>query len=388
MGDHALYAAINPLTPRRNNDNAAFTPRSNTWPHTTSDRHTAGLWAETTVGAPVTVHGPDGIRWNLNTTPPTSATTFHDPVDQTTTFRPDVPGHYTVGTADTNHEKIHIQASDRSDLIDQYAPILHFHTDTQYRPTRIEAMLAHAELRRTDDPATYSPIPGGDYPRNQLAYDPHGGETVVDQPTVFDLAGRDRSHYLYLPENREAYQRYHEAYPPTVYTTVTDTTFRDEPYTAVVYWFFLVFDPKHGVATFFEHQADLESIIVLVGEDGPEWFAAAQHGSGEFRRWATTPLDTTHPHIYLEKGAHASMLRDSSRYDGDGFLVQGYYLGNDSPFSSGSETDPVVSLVHTDETGSDVVWRPDERDDRAYQLRSSSRQCVVNVCGRVFGRPR
>lgn len=323
----------------------------------------------TVVGAPVTVQGPDGVQWALERTPRGSEAEPHDPTSATTSVRPDVTGRYVVAAAlEDGRERVSFRADDRSDLVERYAPKLHFHAETEYRPTRIEAMLEHAELRRTDEPAQHPPVPGGEYPRKRLQDDPHDGETVAADPTVFDLVDRDGSHYLYLPDERSNYRTYHEAYPPTLYASVTDTTFRGKSYTAIVYWHFLAFDPKHGLAQFFEHQADLESVVVLVGEDGPEWFAAAQHGYGEFRRWEATPRDGTHAHIYLEKGAHASMLRNSDRYDGDGFLVQGYYLGNDSPFSDDTETDPVFTVAHTDETGSSEVWSPDETEDVTYDI--------------------
>lgn len=323
----------------------------------------------TVVGSPVTFRGPEGVAWELTASPPDSDAELHDPTARTTSLRPDAPGRYVVSAVlEDGRRTAAFRADERSALIDRYAPKFHFHPETEYRPTRIEAMLEHAELRRTDDPARNPPIPGGDYPRDRLEDDPHDGETVADPPTVFDLAGRDDSHYLHLPEERDAYSTYQKSYPPTIYASVTETTFRGETYTAVVYWPFLVFDPKHGLASFFEHQADLESVVVLVGEDGPEWFAAAQHGYGEFRRWAAAPTDGTHPEVYVERGAHASLLRNSSRYDGDGFLLQGYYVGDASPFSAGAETDPVLSLLHTDETGSAEVWAPDGDGDTAYQL--------------------
>ena len=323
----------------------------------------------TVVGAPVSVRGPEDVEWELENKPPGSDARLHDPTSQRTSIRPDVDGRYVVAAVlDTGRERVSFRADERSALIERYAPKLHFHAETAYRPTRIEAMLEAAELRRTDEEAQHPPVPGGQYPRNRIEEDPHGGETVASEPSVFDLEGRDGSHYLYLPDERAEYRTYHETYSPTLYASVTETTFRGEQYTAIVYWHFLVFDPKHGLAQFFEHQADLESVIVLVGDDGPEWFASAQHGSGEFRRWDATPKDGMHPHIYLEKGAHASMLRNSNRYDGDDFLVQGYYLGNASPFSNDTETDPAFSLLHTDETGSAEVWSPDNSEDVSYQL--------------------
>lgn len=323
----------------------------------------------TVVGAPVTVQAPADVQWTLERAPRGSEAELHEPDSPTTSVRPDEAGRYVVAAdLEDGRERVSFRTDERSALVERYAPKLHFHAETQYRPTRIEAMLDHAELRRTDEPAQHPPVPGGAYPRKRVEDDPHDGETVVADPTVFDLSNRDGSHYLYLPDDRSEYRTYHEAYPPTLYASVTETTFRGETYTAIVYWHFLVFDPKHGLAGFFEHQADLESVIVLVGDDGPEWFAAAQHGYGEFRRWAATPRDGTHPHIYLEKGAHASMLRNSNRYDGDGFLVQGYYLGNDSPFSNDTETDPVFTVVHTDETGSSEVWSHDDAEDVTYDI--------------------
>lgn len=323
----------------------------------------------TVVGSPVTVQGPEGVTWRIEAAPRGSDAEPHDSTAATTSIRPDERGTYVVA-ADTGDgtERLRFRTDARSELLERYAPRFHFHRDTHYRPTRIEAMLEHAELRRSDDPAQNPPIPGSDYPRKRIEDDPHDGETVAETPTVFDLAGRDDTHYMYLPGEREAYRIYQETYPPTVYANVTETTFKGESYTAVVYWYFYVFDPKHGASTFFEHQADLESCVVLLGDDGPEWFAAYQHGSGEFRRWEATPTSGTHPHVFVEKGAHASLLRDSSRYDGDGFLIQGYYVGGASPFSSGAETDPALSTVQTDGTGSAEVWSVDGAADVTYEV--------------------
>lgn len=329
----------------------------------------------TVTGSPVTVQGPKSVEWELRNAPRGSDATFHDPTARTTSIRPDEPGQYVVAArTDDGTAHASFRADARNELIDRHAPVFGFHLDDVYRPTRYEAMLSAGELRRTDDPAPSAP--GSAYAAHRTGGDRHGGEVVAEDPTVFDLAGRDDSHYVYLPGPVDEYRTYHERYPPTIYANVTETTFRGERYTAVVYWHFHVFDPKRGGAEILEHQADLESCIVLVGEDGPEWFGAVQHGSGEFRRWDATPTDGTHPRVFVEMGAHATMLRDTGRYDGDGFLVQGYYVGDQFPTSEGTETDPALTAAQVasptsgekvDETGSAEVWRHDG-GDVAYQL--------------------
>lgn len=330
----------------------------------------------TVTGSPVTVQGPEGVEWELRSAPGGSDASFHDPTARTTSIRPDEPGEYVVAarTDDgTTHAGFH--ADPRNALIDRHAPVFGFHLDDFYRPTRYEAMLSAGELRRTDSPAPSAP--GSAYTAHRAETDPHDGAVVAADPTLFDLAGKDGSHYIYLPGPVDEYRTYHERYPPTIYANVTETTFRGESYTAVVYWHFYVFDPKRGGAEILEHQADLESCIVLVGADGPEWFGAVQHGSGEFRRWEATPTRGSHPEVFVEMGAHATMLRDTSRYDGDGFLVQGYHVGGQFPTSEGTETDPALTAAQAasptsgekiDETGSAEVWHPEGRGDVEYQL--------------------
>jgi hypothetical protein len=71
------------------------------------------------------------------------------------------------------------------------------------------------------------------------------------------------------------------------------------------------------------------------------------------------------------------MLRDTTRYDGDGFLVQGYHVGSEFPTSEGTGTDPAPNAAQAasptsgekiDETGSAEVWHPEGRGDVSYQL--------------------
>lgn len=302
--------------------------------------------ARTVVGTPVSFRATGGTgsyEWMVHAAPGRSEADVHDPTGRVTSLRPDAPGRYEVAVTDGAETALTpFTVTPRSDLIERFAPRLHFHADTAYRPTRLEALVHNASLESN-------------------------GETVTTDPTVFDLEGRDDAHYLELEGRESEYPEYQEAYPPTIYANVTDeTTFRGEKYAAVTYWFVYTYDPKHGFARFGAHQADVESLVVLVDDEGEgAYVAPAAHGAMTIRPFDQAVPDGTHVAVYPEHKSHATYLRDSSAYDGDGFQVYSHW---DDPDADCGDVDPFLSAFHSEWTGSAERWSHDGAVGTEYQL--------------------
>lgn len=301
--------------------------------------------SSTVVGAPVWVRASGGsaaIEWTVRDAPEGSEATIRDRSARVTSIRPDEPGSYVLAATDDESATLEFEVDPRSAIVERFAPQIHFHEETEYRPTRLEALVENARLRRD-------------------------GETVVSEPTVFDLAGRDDSHYLELRGDESDYPTYQEAYSPTVYANVTpETEYGGETYAAVTYWFVYTYDPKHGFASFGAHQADVESMVVLIDDDGRDaYVAAAAHGGMTIVLFEQAVSEGTHPDIYPEHRSHATFLRDTSAYDGDGY--QTYSFWSDADADCGS-INALESTFHSEWTGSNETWSHDESEGSGYQL--------------------
>lgn len=93
------------------------------------------------------------FTWKVIDAPNNSTATIQQHAS-ITTFRPDVPGTYNITPspgAQTSGEGtiVTITATNDSNttLLHQYAPIVHFHENTNYYPTRFEAYFANAKPR-------------------------------------------------------------------------------------------------------------------------------------------------------------------------------------------------------------------------------------------------
>jgi hypothetical protein len=300
---------------------------------------------ETVTGAPVSLRAIGGsgrYEWAVVNAPEEADDTVHSPNQQSTTFRPTSGGEYTLKASDTELEvsrTVTINVSQRSDLIDRYAPIVHFSAAEQYRPTRYEAFLRRSTLERD-------------------------GTIVTANPTVFDLESLGEEYDLELNGDEASFPSYDDVYPPTVYASVhPNTEFQGQHYTAVSYWFFYIYDSKDGsLLDIGEHMSDLESITILINESGAQWISASQHYGGERREWKKSPRNETHPHVYPAVGAHSMFLRNTDRYAGNGFLPQSQFILEDGGDSS------ILPQLYTDTTGSDDVWKPAEHDGVNYEL--------------------
>jgi hypothetical protein len=296
-------------------------------------------------GATVSLYASTPPRFSIVDRPRTSSAQLHGS-GNVTTFRPDVAGIYRIratAVASGQTETIRIEATGERQLaaLQRYAPIIHFHAQERYRPTRIEALVHNAELKR-------------DF-----------GAVVDEQLTMADLAAYSTDYHLELRGSQDEYPAYDDAYPPTVYGSVHDrVSFRGDEYTAYTYWLFYVFDPKtSGVASLLDHQSDTETVTILANEDGPQWIAASQHYGGERREWEKVPQTDTHPHIYPALGAHSNYFRNTQKYNGNGLLGQNQFV------EQLEHTAEILSdSAYTDETGSQEVWSADSSQGTAYQV--------------------
>ncbi|UIO99746.1 hypothetical protein Hbl1158_14680 [Halobaculum sp. CBA1158] len=318
----------------------------------TADAETAGrlLASRTTtpVGSPVSLGVADASAanesWTLADAPAESDARVYAHGD-TATLRPDVAGSYTVGveTEDgtTLTATVRAQGTDRIDLLRRYAPLVSFHENETYYPTRYESFVYNADLEAltaVDDP----------------------------EPSMFSLAERSDGWELDLDDGD--YERYDERYPPTVYGSVhRDVEFRGETYTAVTYWLFYVYDPKQpgSITSLLAHQSDLETVTVLANDSGPQWLAASQHYGGERREWRAVDRVDGHPAVYPALGAHSNYLRDTGAFDGDGIQIQRQFVNETSTDTALFE--PAVG-IHADRTGDATTWSHDGSVGVDYQL--------------------
>lgn len=281
-----------------------------------------------------------------------------------------------------------------AELAEAYAPVLHFHQDEKFFPTRLEALIENSELHLSRDNAE------------------SGSNPVLEEPSLIDLGNErtdksyeldDKTNVLYLTGDENEYRKYQSQYPNTVYASVTSTTdsgtppkIPEENYIALTYWVFYLFDPKDGKdnnvpdqikSLTLSHASDTETVTLLINKDGPQWIAASQHYSGEYldwnkyTEWVERSEDQTNNqiNIFPAKGAHSSFLVNTQEYDG-GIPAQGRWLpwlnGTASSKISGlsilnntlADTADTLSNTFDDETGSDQRWAFDSTEDHSYSL--------------------
>ncbi|MFC7212590.1 PEGA domain-containing protein [Saliphagus sp. GCM10025334] len=254
----------------------------------------------------------------------------------------------------TNKEIVDLDA-DVMELAEQYAPILHFHSDEEFFPTRYEGYLENSELNGVISP--------------------------TENPSLLDLvdSGGDIDPGTFDIETLKEFQD-PEVYPETVYTSVhSNVTYDDEEYVAIGYWMVYVHDPKPSdvrgtlsdrVAA---HTGDQEPVFILLDESGPQYVASQQHKGGEIRPWEQVPKTGERIHIYPAEGAHSNFFEPySGSSDGEKLteppnefdarhLYQAQYL-----FPSYTSTEIHERIYryswYADPIGNDVVWNPEEGD--------------------------
>jgi len=299
-----------------------------------------------------------------------------------TSFRPTKPGNYVIEVETPNVEtfrsdsaegphightvEIEVLPSQDKSLLEEHSPVLNFHPDEMYYPTRIEAIVDNSYLCDDEPPGAQ-------------------GDLVYDMATLKDISGGGASLYTqpYALEERQVsirgcnapiitggfpsgvlteYNPSNSVYPANVYGTVIEPGDRPvdnlsfspgdehtsdyqnagfEPpseggsYTVLVYFMTYVNDPKpENAQGFFDelagHTGDVEPVWILLEDREPEWLLAKQHfggeslnlsfGStahgllakqhfgGEYRKWENVEKENGHPVIYPAEGAHTNFL--------------------------------------------------------------------------------
>lgn len=303
----------------------------------------------TIVRSPVSLVSNRQATWEISSRPEGSSAQLRQR-KAVVTFDPDVVGRYeftatSIGGDSSETVSLNVSADPNRSMVERYSPVLSFASETAYWPTRFETAVHQASL--VDDDGI-----------------------VAQNPTMLDLADRAADSRLRLEggvtglASPGVYPYDGYGYPPSVYASVHDTTYKGTRYTAVTYWLFYIFDPKvPGLGSLLGHHADLESVTILVNEDGPQWIGVSQHFGGEVREWSHTPREGTHPVIYPAIGSHANFLYDTSRTKGDGFLPQAQYA--DERIRS---TRIVGPSLYAERTGSAIYWRHTGPADERYEL--------------------
>lgn len=306
-----------------------------------------------------------------------------------TALHPDEPGEYSVQvTIRDRHDDIvdvgsvtidvaerpiedefdvDVDADTVAELVERYAPTLHFHEDETFFPSRYEAYVENAQLRV-----------GGNHTIAENLSLLELGDPAVG--SAYDV-GDSEEDEIYFRGDEDDFRAIQEDYPSTVHASVTETEITDShdthiasgTYIALTYWCFYLFDPKKeekpfdkAKTTFADHPTDTETVTILLDESGPQWIGAAQHFSGEYMRWEKI-AGTDGPasiDVYPSLGAHSSFLVNTSHYPG-GIPSQVRWLYE--------ENDSTVILVDEaaglgDKTESSITWRYAETSGKTYDL--------------------
>ncbi len=200
----------------------------------------------------------------------------------------------------------------RSDtqLLHAYQPVLVFHPEEKFRPTKIQSFVRDSELEKftgsspqqlpldafwtvvdpdPDSDELPAPAPGAFYRLDQAACEADGA-----------LAGRDC--YAASERNRRASEIYGRAV-------------RTGTRIVLQYWLFYYDNPlilpTTPVGTFWQsHEGDWELVnVILDNDETPLEAAYSQHCSGQRKAWdavAKSRPRSTHPIAYVALGSHAN----------------------------------------------------------------------------------
>jgi hypothetical protein len=198
-------------------------------------------------------------------------------------------------------------------LLKTYQPVLVFHPDEPFRPTKVQSFVDDSELEQFvgNDPqqlpldafwTVIDPDPG---PGELAELDP-GGFYRLDQVACeadAPLAGFECYADAWAEESGGA----------AVYGRVARTSTR----IVLQYWLFYYDNPlllpETPVGTFWQsHEGDWELVNVVLDADGqPLQAAYSQHCSGQRKEWADVekrPAGSTHPVAYVGLGSHANFF--------------------------------------------------------------------------------
>ena len=196
-------------------------------------------------------------------------------------------------------------------LLRTYQPVLVFHPNELFRPTKVQSFIEDSELEQfVGSSAAQLPF---DAFWTVIDADPEPGELPGTTPGVFyrlDQVGCDADAPL---AGRDCYADAWEegSGGAAVYGRAVRTPTR----LVLQYWLFYYDNPLllpvTPVGTFWQsHEGDWEVVNVVLGADEqPIEAAYSQHCSGQRMAWAdvgTSPAGSTHPVAYVALGSHAN----------------------------------------------------------------------------------
>jgi|AntDeeMinimDraft_5_1070356.scaffolds.fasta_scaffold00480_1 hypothetical protein len=242
------------------------------------------------------------IDWSIEQAPESDAGELLHDTGTDTSLTVNAEGTYTVTAVikddgDTEVLKRNIQVESKKvesldttaeELTEEYAPILNFHPDERFFPTRYEAYVENSVVATQSSEMS-----------NPSLLDLERGSEQIDPQTTDD-------------EELLQFQDF-ETYGETVYSGVHENvSYKGEEYVGVSYWFFYVNDPKPSDSGFVhkraKHTGDQEKVLLLMNESGPQWIAAAQHFGGEIRRWEKVNKSENRPILFAGEGSHPTFF--------------------------------------------------------------------------------
>jgi GDSL-like Lipase/Acylhydrolase family len=216
------------------------------------------------------------------------------------------------------------------ELARRYAPVLAFHPDERWTPTRVEPYLAAARLSgpRGEDREVRSladldrPCPEfGQSKCYRLSIECDTGERRGRRGPARQLCEGTTREEDRLYRSGAVYFRVlekgsvPEGEPPGAFAAVGP--FRDRLRTLIQYWYFYPYNewraPLFAGLLVQRHESDWEGVTIgLDGEDRPLFVADSAHCGGSWRNWRDVEASTrlpgprTHPLVAVALGSHAN----------------------------------------------------------------------------------
>ena len=202
-------------------------------------------------------------------------------------------------------------ATPDSRLLRTYQPVLVFHPDESFRPTKVQSFIEDSVLERFVG-TTPSQLPLDAY-WTVVDPDPEPGELPATTPGVFYRLNQATCEADAALAGRACYTNAWEVGSggPAVYGRVV----RTETEIVLQYWLFYYDNPlllpTTPFGTFWQsHEGDWEVVNVVLGVDAEPLEASySQHCSGQRKAWAAVakaPSGSTHPIAYVALGSHAN----------------------------------------------------------------------------------
>jgi len=196
-------------------------------------------------------------------------------------------------------------------LLRTYQPVLVFHPDELFRPTKVQSYIEGARLERFIGTNT-AQLPLDAY-WTVVDEDPDAGSLPSSTPGVFYRLNETGCNAGAQLADASCYADALASGSggPAVYGRVARTDTR----IVVQYWLFYYDNPlilpSTPVGRFWQsHESDWEVVNVILSTDGsPQEAGYSQHCSGQRRAWTNVQkFDETHPVAYVGLGSHANFF--------------------------------------------------------------------------------